>query len=135
MTTNDIIKLLESIATPVGVPLIVSLLAIFFSDRVKFGVERLRENTVHRRKLVASWLSMLSKGLEDDKGWDIYKSKEYISLRPYLHENALETLEPFKDSKRNIGADSGYKDGIAGNIRLLIISNEITRIQKKWKIY
>jgi hypothetical protein len=135
MTTNDIIKLLESIATPVGVPLIVSLLAIFFSDRIKFGVERLRENTVHRRKLVASWQSMLSKELENNKGWDIYKSKEYISLRPYLRENALETLEPFKDSKRSIGTGSGYKDGVAGNIRLLIISNEITRIQKKWKIY
>ena len=135
MTTNDIIKLLESIATPVGVPLIVSLLAIFYSDRIKFGVERLRENTVHRRKLVASWQSMLSKELENNKGWDIYKSKEYISLRPYLRENALETLEPFKDSKRSIGTGSGYKEGVAGNIRLLIISNEITRIQKKWKIY
>lgn len=135
MATNDIIKLLETISTPAAVSLAVSLLAIFFSDRIKFGVERLRENTVHRRKLVASWQAMLSKELEDSKGWDIYKSKEYISLRPYLRESALEALEPFKDSKRNIGADSGYKDGIAGNIRLLIISNEITRIQKKWKIY
>ena len=135
MATNDIIKLLETISTPAAVSLAVSLLAIFFSDRIKFGVERLIENTAHRRKLVASWQSMLSKGLEGDKGWDIYKSEEYISLRPYLRENALEALEPFKDSKRNIGAGSGYKDGIAGNIRLLIISGEITRIQKKWKIY
>jgi len=135
MDINYIIKLLEA-PTPVGVFLVVSFLAILFSDRIKFGVERLRENTAHRRKLVASWQSMLSKEIENNKGWDIYKSKEYISLRPYLRENALEKLEPFKDRSRiNIVLDSGYKDGIAGDTKLLIISGEITRIQKKWKIY
>ncbi len=135
MSTDDLLKFIETISTPAVVSLVVSVLALFFSDRIKFGVERLRENTAHRRKLVASWQSILSKELENEKGWDIYKSKEYISLRPYLMESALEALEPFKDSKRNIGAGSGYKDGVAGNIRLLIISNEITRIQKEWKIY
>ncbi len=135
MNVTDLLKFIETISTPAVVSLVVSVLALFFSDRIKFGVERLRENTAHRRQLVASWQSMLSKELENKKGWDIYKSKEYISLRPYLRESALDTLEPFKDSRRNIGAGSGYKDGVAGNIRLSIISYEITRIQKKWKIY
>ena len=135
MDITYIISLLGT-PTPVGFFLIVSLLIIFFSDRIKFGVERLRENTAHRRKLVASWQTMLSKGLEDDNGWDIYKSKEYISLRPYLREDALEKLEPFLDRTNiTIVLDSKYKDGIAGDTKLLIISGEISRIQKKWKIY
>jgi len=135
MNANGINNLITIIPTSAIVSAAVALIALFFSDRIKFGVERLRENTAHRRKLVASWQSMLSKALEDNH-WDIYESKEYISLRPYLREKALEKLEPFLDSSHiEIVVDTKYKDGIAGDIKLLIISGEITRIQKKWKIF
>lgn len=135
MSTNDALKFLEAITTPAVVSLVVSLMALFFSDRIKFGIERLRENTTHRRKLVKSWQSMLSKALKD-KSFDIYESDAYISLRPYLRDSAIEKLEPFKDNhKITIVLNSKYKDGIAGDTRLLIISSEITRIQKEWKIF
>jgi len=135
MDTVYLQKIIDTISTPAIVSFIVSALTLLFSDRIKFGVERLRENTLHRRKLIKSWQSMLLRNLEDDN-WDMYRSKEYISLRPYLREGALEKLEPFKNKNSiNIVLGSTYKDGIAGDEKLLIISGEITRIQKKWKIY
>lgn len=125
-----------NIIIPAVVSLIISSLALFFSDKIKFGVERLRENTANRRKLVHEWQGMILKELKNENDWDLYESEAYISLRPYLSKEALNILEPVKQRNHIVlKVDLNYKDGLAGNATLILLQDEITRIQKQWKIF
>ena len=116
--------------------LVGSIVTNIISPHIKWSLEKNKEDRSHKRKLVESWQEMVQKDLNDEYD-DLLLSKEYLSLRPYLLPEALLELEPEDESINHstITLDSKKKYGLKANEELLLITEEITRIQKSWGMF
>jgi hypothetical protein len=110
------------------VPPILGGLAGFFSPWANWGIEKRRQKLARRRELITGWRLELIPMLSDrEKDWlelrsAMTASPFYASLRPHLSENAVKMIEA--DRTAFAGTD----------VFLRLFTNEIARIEQKWKL-
>jgi hypothetical protein len=110
------------------VPPILGGIAGLFSPWANWGIEKRRQKLTRQRELVTGWrLELIPMFSDREKDWlevrpALTVSPYYASLRPHLSKEAVKMIEV-------------ERTAFAGtDVFLRLFTNEIARIEKKWKL-
>lgn len=92
-----------------------------------WGVEKKRDRTKRRERLVSSWYQMV-RDCQSNNDLEIIEHKHYLTLRNHLSKEIIRKLE-YSGTHITIRANAG---GISANEDLEIVLNEVKRLQEKW---
>lgn len=104
---------------------IIGLVAGLLIPLVRWRIDELRDTRNNRKEMIEKWRTTL-KTLEVAGNIDNFiKTTAYSSLRPNMRQEVKKQLE----APRMV-----YAEGVRGNVKKHLISDEISRIEREWKL-
>ncbi len=96
----------------------------------QWAVEKRREKRTHQRAEIEKWRAMVARDLQRNLLSDaVQRDPDFLSLRPHLSDTARAELEHARGTTIISGGQ-----GVAANYNLSIITGEIDRLEREWKL-
>lgn len=119
------------LATVLGSGVVAAIVA-WITPLGKFQAERLKDRRERRAKLISDSRHHISSLLRSDEPPTLFlEDYQYIAIRPFLDKKALIAIEAM-DKPGNVSNSASH--GVFKSSRLQVLTFELERLEKKWKL-